>query len=75
MYGIWFIAGATVTHFVEKWRQGLHAERDAQMRHYIQTHPEDFIPPRELNIPISHQNINFISIKLIENKLFFCFSA
>lgn len=60
MFGVWFAVGWTVTHFVQKWRQGLAAERDAVMRHYIQTHPEDFISPRELNLPISHQNNNFI---------------
>lgn len=52
MYGVWFAAGWTLTHLVQKWRQGIAAERDAVMRHYIQQHPEDFIPPRELNIPI-----------------------
>lgn len=70
MYGIWFVTGVTVAHLVEKWRQNLAAERDAVMRHYIQTHPEDFIPPRELNILISPSEK-----QLSEKKLFFCFSA
>lgn len=52
MYGVWFVVGWTATHFVRNWRASLAAERDAVMRHYIQLHPEDFIPPRELNIPI-----------------------
>ncbi|XP_055695783.1 NADH dehydrogenase [ubiquinone] 1 subunit C2 [Lutzomyia longipalpis] len=39
------LIGATVCHFLDRYRDKYMAERDAVLRHYIELHPEDFPTP------------------------------
>lgn len=45
MYPICFVVGYGIGQAFLTHRQNYWAERDAVFRHYIQLHPEDFVPP------------------------------
>lgn len=42
------IAGAAIGYQINEWKEEALAERDAQKRHYIELHPDDFPQPGEL---------------------------
>lgn len=42
MHALYTVAGVLIGKYVDNYRNGYLAERDAAFRHYIQLHPEDF---------------------------------
>lgn len=42
------IIGAALGYKLNEWKEEALAERDAQLRHYIELHPDDFPQPGEL---------------------------
>lgn len=61
------IALGTLMHYGYEYRRSYFAERDAVYRHYVETHPDDFIYPGiqivDIPIPICHQHSVFFIVR------------